>query len=103
MRAADGDDLARQIEQKLPREWIAADRSDGAARAWGCGGRGEERDVLPPDRAKDALADLGIDPAAPASRVERVDACGPAAIVFSEHKSFDRAGLHDHSRPANRR
>src|SRR5215510_7885601 len=102
MRAADGNDLAREIEQKLPRERIAADRPDSLAHTGGCAGHGDERDVLLPDRAADVLADLGIDPAAPASRVERIDPRGTAPVVFSEHKSLDRACLHDHSRPANR-
>src|SRR5437763_10184566 len=102
MRAADGDDLPRKLEQKLPRERIAADRPDGPAHARGCAGHGDERHVLLPDRAADIVADFGIDPAPPAGGVERFDARGPAAIVFSEHQTFDRTGLHDHPRLANR-
>ena len=102
MRAADGDDLPRQLEQKLPRERIAADRPDGLAHARGCTGHGDERHVLLPDRAADIVADLGIDPASPASGVKRFDARGPATIVFSEHQTFDRTRLHDHARLADR-
>ena len=50
---------------------------------------------------RDVVADLGIDSAAPAGRVERFDARGAAAIVFSEYQSLHRARLHDDAGPAD--
>src|SRR5262245_53547257 len=101
MRAADGDHLAREVEQEFSRERVLADRPDGLAHGGGRAGHGHQRHVFLPDRATDIVADLGVDAAALAGLVERRDAGGPAPVVFPEHQPLQRTRLHDHARPAD--
>src|SRR5215467_3104259 len=101
MRAADGDHLAREVEQEFSRARVRADRPDRLAHGGGRAGHGHQRHVFLPNRAADIVADLGVDAAALAGLVERLDARGTPPVVFTEHQPFYRSRLHDHARPAD--